>query len=61
MYDHVPNSLLENDDYNYMLWDFSIQTDHEIEARRLHLLIIDKRENNCQIIDMAIPDDGRLG
>ena len=60
MYDHVPNSLLENDDYK-MLWDFSIQTDHEIEARRLDLLIIDERENNCQIIDMAIPDDGRLG
>ena len=34
-----------------IMWDFSIGTDHEIEARRLDLLIIDKRENNCQIIE----------
>ena len=40
--------------------DFSIRTDHEIEARRPDLLIINKRENNCQIIDVAIPDDGRV-
>ena len=23
-------------------------------------VIIDKKENNCQIIDVAIPDDGRV-
>ena len=23
-------------------------------------MIINKRENNCQIIDVAIPDDGRV-
>ena len=23
-------------------------------------LIFDKKENNCQIIDVAIPDDGRV-
>ena len=33
-----------------MLWHFSMRTGHEIEARRLDLLMIDKRENNCQII-----------
>ena len=33
-----------------MLWHFSIRTGHEIEARRLDLLIIEKREKNCQII-----------
>ena len=43
-----------------MLWDFSIWTDHEIEARRLDLLIINKKENNWQIIDVAISDDGRV-
>ena len=45
-YDHVPDSVLENEDYK-MLWDFSVRTDHEIEARRPDLLIIDKSEN-CQ-------------
>ena len=53
-YDHVPDSVLKNEDYK-MLWDFSVRTDHEIEARRPDLLIIDKNEKNCQIIDVAIP------
>ena len=44
-YDHVPDSVLENEDCK-MLWDFSIRTDHDIEASRPDLLIIDKRENN---------------
>ena len=43
-----------------MLWDFSVRTDHEIEARRPDLLIIDKSEKNCQIIDVAIPENGRM-
>ena len=37
MYDHVPNSVLENEDCK-MLWDFSVRTDHEIEAKRPDLL-----------------------
>ena len=56
---HVPGSVLENEDYK-MLWDFSVRTDHEIEARKPDLLIIDKSENNCKIIDVAIPEDGRV-
>ena len=43
-----------------MLWDFGILTDHEIEVRRSDLMVIEKRENNCQFIDVAIPDDGRM-
>ena len=43
-----------------MLWDYSVWTDHEIEARRPDLLIIDKSEKNRQIIDVAIPEDGRV-
>ena len=58
-YDQVPDSVLGNEDYK-MLWDFSVRTDHEIEARRPDLLIIDKNEKNCQIIDVAIPEDGRV-
>ena len=58
-YDHVPDSVLENEDYK-MLWDFSVGTDHEIEARRPDLLIIDKSEKNCQIIDVAVPEDERV-
>ena len=39
---------------------FRIRTDHEIEASRPDLSIIDKKENNFQTIDVAIPDDGRV-
>ena len=51
-YDHIPDSVLQNEDYK-MLWDFSVRADHEIDARRPDLLIIDKKENNYQIIDEA--------
>ena len=43
-----------------MLLDFSVRTDHEIEARRPDLLIIDKSEKNWQIIDVEIPEDERV-
>ena len=49
----------ENDD-NKLLWDFSVGTDHEIGSRRRDLVIIDKRDKGCQIIDAAIPENGRV-
>ncbi len=58
-YGHVPESVLENDD-NKLLWDFSVRTDHGIGARRPDLVIIDMRDKSCQIIDVAIPEDGRV-
>ena len=45
---------------NQLLWDLSLQTDHKIEARRPTLLIIDKKEKGCQIIDTAISVDERV-
>lgn len=58
-YDHVPESVLENNDYK-LLWDFGVRTDHEIGARIPDLVIIIKREERCQIIDVAVPEDGRM-
>ena len=46
-YEHVPDTVLENEDYR-MLWDFSIRTDHETEARRLDLLVIDQKKEQLQ-------------
>ena len=40
-YEHEPESVLKNEDYK-ILWDFSIQTDHVIEARRQDF--VDKKE-----------------
>ena len=41
---HNPASILENATHK-LLWDFNIQTDHLIPARRLDLIIINKKEN----------------
>ena len=46
---------MENENYK-LLWDFSILTDHKIEARRPDLVLIDKSEKHYQIIDVAIPE-----
>ena len=42
------------------MWDFSIQTDHVIEARRPDLAAVDKKERSCKIIDFAVPGDSRI-
>ena len=48
-YKHEPESVLDKEDYK-ILWDFSIQTDHGVEARRPDLVVIDKKERSCQIV-----------
>ena len=42
------------------MWHFSIQTDHVIEARRLDLVVVDKKERSYKIIDFAVPGDSRI-
>ena len=41
---HNPAPVLENDTHK-LLWDFNIQTDHLIPARRPDLIMINKKEN----------------
>ena len=42
------------------MWDFSIQTDRVIEARRPDLVVLGKKERSCKIIDFAVPADSRI-
>ena len=58
-YEHEPKSVLENEDYK-ILWDFSIQTDHVIEAWRPDLVVVDKKERSCKVIDFAVPGDSSI-
>ena len=58
-YEHETESFLENEDHK-ILWDFSIQTDHVIEAWRPNLVAVDKKEKSCKIIDFAVPGDSRI-
>ena len=55
-----PTSVQENDTYK-LLWDFDIQTDHLISARRPDLMIINnKKKRTCKIVDLAVPADPRI-
>ena len=42
------------------MWDFSIQTDHVIEARILDLVVVDEKERSYKINDFAVPGDRRI-
>ena len=44
-YMHNPAPVLENDTHK-LIWDFNIQTDHLIPARRTDLIIINKKKEN---------------
>ena len=43
-----------------LLWDFDIHTDHLISVRRPDLIIINKKERTCKIVDFAVPADHRI-
>ena len=44
-----------------ILWDFTVQCDRKIEARRPDIVFIDKKEREVVIIiDVAIPGDDRV-
>ena len=43
-----------------ILWDFNVQTDHVIEARRPDMIIIDRVKKVCQIVDFAVPYDTKV-
>ncbi len=58
-YKHNPASVLENDTHK-LLWDFDIQTDHRISARRPDLIIINKKKRICKIVDFAVPADNKI-
>ena len=58
-HEHEPESVLQNEDHK-ILWYFSNQTDHVIEARRLDLVVVDKKERSCKIIDFAVTGDSRI-
>ena len=58
-YMHNPAPVLENATHK-LLWDFNIQTDQLIPARRPGLIIINKKKRTCKIVDFAVPTDHRI-
>jgi Reverse transcriptase (RNA-dependent DNA polymerase) len=55
-YRHKTQSVVENP-YVKILWDFSMQTDKVIQARRPDIVVLDKVKGSVQIIDIAVPAD----
>ena len=52
-YIHKLKSDLENETHR-ILRDFEIQTDHQIPARKSDLLILNKKNKNCAIVDFTV-------
>ena len=53
-HEHLPQRVIENEQIE-VLWDFNIQTDRVIEARRPDLVIIDKEKKQVHIVEFAVP------
>ena len=61
-YNHIvtkENRVLENVEV-LLLWDFSIQTETRIDHNKPNIMIKNKKEKTCQIIDVACPFDTRV-
>ena len=56
---HNPTSVLENDTRK-LLWNFDIQTDHLISARRPDLIIINEEKRSFNSVAFAVSIDYRV-
>ena len=54
-----PKRVVESEN-SKILWDFTMQCDRKIEARRPDIVFIDKKEREVVIIDVSIPGDDRV-
>ena len=52
-------SVLENEKVK-ILWDFSIQTEIKIDHNKPDIVLLDKKEKTCYVIDVAWPFDTRV-
>ena len=47
-------------DKTKVLWDFNIECDHVVEARRPDIMVEGKEDRFCKVIDVAVPADCRV-
>ena len=57
-YEHAPEGVVENE--VKIVWYVMIQCDREIKARKPDIVVVNKNERSCAIIDIAIPGDIRV-
>ena len=59
-YEQKPEGVVESENFK-ILWDFKVQCDRKIDARRPDFVFIDKKERELIIIiDVVIPGDDRV-
>ena len=58
-YEQKPKGVVESEN-SKILWDFTVQCDRKIEARRPDIVFIDKKEKEVVIIEVTIPGDDRV-
>ena len=51
---------MESDEIK-VLWDFMILCDHRIEYQKPDIVVVEKEEKKCLIVDIAILDDKNVG
>ena len=55
-YEHHPEPVTEGKNVT-ILWDFPVHTDRMIQANRPDIVVKDKRNSTCLLIDMSVPTD----
>ena len=55
-YTHMPKPVCEEGDVT-VLWTQAVHTDREVTANRPDIIIKNKKENTCTLIDVAITAD----
>ena len=55
-YTHMPKPVYEEGDVT-VLWNQAVPTDREVTANRPDIIIKNKKEKTCTLIDVAIPAD----
>ena len=55
-YEHETPPAVENENVT-VLWDFSIQTDRSIRANKPDIVVRDKKEKVCLLLDISVPSD----
>ena len=58
-YDQKPEGVIENESCK-LLWDFRIQYDRTVEARRPDIVFVDEKNEEIKILDVAVSGDGRV-
>ena len=58
-YQHKPDPVCHTEKYK-LSWDFKIQLDHHIEHNNTDIVLLNKEDKSCIIVDVACPSDNRI-